>query len=116
VNTLTLFTHLFNSYTQAMNRAFWCTGPLYERPFKRKQVVNETYLFQLICYIHLNPSHHQIGNYKTYQWSSYKSSLSSAPAKIRRNEVLEWFGSRESYLKAHNDSKSFDDITDYILE
>ena len=110
------FSRLFNSYTQAINRSCHRSGPLFERPFKRKQIINGKYLYQLVCYIHLNPRHHQIGDYQTYRWSSFQTHLSSAPSKIRRKDVTDWFGSKKSFQKAHEDCLLFNGISDYIIE
>ncbi len=49
---------LFNGYAQAFNKRQNMRGTLFERPFRRKQVDNISYLKQLILYIHNNPVHH----------------------------------------------------------
>ena len=49
------FGHLFNAYTQAINKRYNRTGSLFERPFERKRVTSEKYLKNLIYYIHNNP-------------------------------------------------------------
>ncbi len=43
------------SYTKAVNRQQGRTGPLFEGPFKAKQVDKDRYLTHLSRYIHLNP-------------------------------------------------------------
>nr|WP_315197664.1 hypothetical protein [uncultured Flavobacterium sp.] len=48
------FSHLFNAYTQAINKRHNRTGSLFETTFERKLVSSEKYFQQLIFYIH-NP-------------------------------------------------------------
>lgn len=50
--------NLFNAYAKAFNKANNRTGSLFEKHFKRIRVTDESYLRQLIVYIHLNPKHH----------------------------------------------------------
>ncbi|MEP9412419.1 MAG: hypothetical protein HRF42_13675 [Candidatus Brocadia sp.] len=67
-------------------------------------------------YIHNNPRHHGIMNdIAKYQYSSYRTVLSSVPTKIEREEVLSWFGGRDSFVAYHSAGR--DDISnDLILE
>jgi REP element-mobilizing transposase RayT len=51
------FSHLFNAYSKYINKYHETRGALFERPFKRKLIDNETYLKQVILYIHNNPVH-----------------------------------------------------------
>lgn len=62
INASRQFSHLFNAYTQAMNKKYSRTGSLLEKPFKRKQIQDEKYFNRLIYYIHNNPIHHAIVN------------------------------------------------------
>lgn len=71
------FSNFFNAYTKAMNKMYNRSGSLFQEHLKRKRVSNEDYLIQLIAYIHLNPVKHGFtNNFKTYQYSSYKSYMS----------------------------------------
>jgi len=54
------FSHLFNSYTKAINKQETRTGSLFQHSFKRKKIDTEDYLKQLIIYIHTNPIKLQI--------------------------------------------------------
>lgn len=51
------FSNLFNAYTKAFNKRNNRHGALFERPFKRKLVEDESYFKQLVLYIHNNPVH-----------------------------------------------------------
>jgi len=52
------FSHLFNGYTQAINKQHERTGKLFELPFRRIEVENDAYFSRLVYYIHANPQTH----------------------------------------------------------
>ena len=52
------FSNFFNAYAKAFNKQNHRTGSLFEKHFKRIKLSDETYLRQLILYVHLNPKHH----------------------------------------------------------
>lgn len=52
------FANFFSSYTQAFNKMYSRRGSLFIKNFKRKEVEDESYLQNLILYIHLNPIKH----------------------------------------------------------
>lgn len=90
--------HFFNSYAQAINKKYGRTGSLFERPFERKRIDSEKYLKQLILYIHKNPvTHNVVKNVEDYSWSSYHSIVSSNPANLNRQQVIDLFGGLENF-------------------
>ena len=96
------FSHFFNAYTLAINKRYKRSGSLFEKPFERKLVENETYLVQLILDIHNNPKNHGIvDRAEDYKWSSYHAILSDSPTKLQRNKVLEYFDDRENFVFCH---------------
>lgn len=46
------FSRLFNSYSKAFNKKYNRIGGLFNRPVKRKQIIDDHYFTQLIIYIH----------------------------------------------------------------
>ncbi|MEM8894253.1 MAG: transposase [Bacteroidota bacterium] len=79
------FSNLFNSYTKAFNKRYSRKGSLFMSNFKKKEVDSDSYLTDVIVYIHQNPMHH--GFTKTWQkWShsSYQSLLSDKLTKLAR--------------------------------
>lgn len=96
------FSHWLNAYTQGINKRHRRTGSLFERKFERKLVTSETYLKQLIYYIHNNPVHHgALQEMGLYPWSSYNDVLSNQPTMIQRKEVMDLFGGKENFLLYH---------------
>lgn len=106
------FAHLFDAYAKYFNLRNSRHGSLFERPFKRKRIDSENYLKQLVVYIHNNPVHHKFCNHPyEYPWSSYHTCLSKGKTKLKRDDVLEWFGDIENFKYLHNEKA---DIT--VLE
>ena len=111
------FSHLFNAYTQAINKRHNRTGSLFETTFERKVVTNEKYLQQLIFYIHNNPVHHGfVKQMSLYPWSSYDTVVSDKPTKLKRTEVIEQFGNKENFIFYHNQHQSISEINNLIIE
>ena len=111
------FGHLFNAYTQAINKKFHRTGALFEKPFERKEITSDNYLNNVIYYIHNNPVQHgfvkQMG---LYPWSSYDSILSNKPTKLKRKEVIDLYGSVEKFQNYHQTNQNLNEINNFIIE
>ncbi|RXJ43785.1 hypothetical protein [Gelidibacter gilvus] len=117
VNPSKQFSHLFNAYTQAVNKKYDRTGSVFEKPFKRKLVTSQDYFIKLIFYIYNNPVHHRLADtISDYKWSSYHSILSSMPTYILRNEVIELFDDLLNFKIYHSKNQDFEDIKSLILE
>jgi putative transposase len=111
------FGHLFNAYTQAINKKHSRTGSLFEKPFERKRVTSEKYLKNLIYYIHNNPVHHGFTQTMIeYPWSSYSSILSDKSTKLKRGEIIEIYGSRDNFIDHHSQEQDLVSIFDLIID
>ncbi|MBQ0788731.1 MAG: transposase, partial [Oceanihabitans sp.] len=105
------FSNLFNAYTKAFNKQNSRTGALLERPFKRKLINNEEYLKQLILYIHKNPENHNIAkDFKTYEFSSYKSFISKDVTLISHKKpyIIALFNDLNNFMETHTNNNSND--------
>jgi putative transposase len=112
-----LFKRFLSSYSLAFNKENKRTGSLFQKRFKRKKVDNEVYFTRTIHYIHNNPIHHDyVKNYDEWKFSSYSSILSERPTLICRNEVLSWFGSKEMFVRFHEQNIVYKEIKDLLLE
>lgn len=111
------FSFLFNSYAQAINKANNRTGSLFEERFRRILVNNDTYFTELIYYIHQNPQKHGfVNHFRTYPHSSYHSHLSKALTKLKRDEVLDWFGGRDEFERFHIINQDSENLDKFIIE
>ncbi|QXP80664.1 oxygen-dependent coproporphyrinogen oxidase [Winogradskyella sp. HaHa_3_26] len=105
------FSNLFNAYTKAYNKQNSRTGALLERPFKRKVIKEESYLKQLILYIHKNPEKHNIvKDFKAYEFSSFQSYISREETLIsnKKNYIIELFDDLENFSATHNNNISIE--------
>lgn len=111
------FSHLFNAYTQAINKRHKRTGSLFEKNFERKLVTNENYFQKLIFYIHNNPVHHGfVKEMSLYPWSSYESVVSEKPTMLKRNEVFDLYGTKEDFIYYHSQQQNANEILDILIE
>jgi putative transposase len=111
------FGFLFNAYTQAINKKFNRTGGLFEKPFERKLITSDTYLKNIIHYIHNNPVQHGfVKQMSLYPWSSYDSILSEQPTKLKRKEVLAIYGGKDEFEEYHKNNLNINEITNFIIE
>lgn len=96
------FKNFLISYAKSFNKVYNRRGSLFLDNLNRKKIDDDAYFTQLIRYIHFNPVKHKIVN-KPGNWpfSSYNSYLSNKPTLLKRDEVIEWFGGREAFVKSH---------------
>jgi REP element-mobilizing transposase RayT len=86
--------HLNGVYTQVYNRRHEWDGPLFRGRYKSILVSADSYLLQLVRYIHRNPLKADlVKNLKDYQWSSHKGYLSwvmGSPIKgrVKKKKLL----------------------------
>ena len=71
--------HINGVYTQRFNRRHQCDGQLFRGRYKSILVDGDSYLLQLVRYIHRNPLQAGlVGRLSDYVWSSHKGFLSVA--------------------------------------
>lgn len=96
------FSHLFNGYSQAINKQQSRYGSLFSRPFKRKEIGSMDYLRNLVLYIHLNPvSHGIVTKLNEWKYSSYKAIISNSEFKLKKSEVINWFEDLDNLIQTH---------------
>jgi len=96
------FKRFFQSYAIHFNNSHLRKGNLFYRPFKRIEVCKESQFTKAIVYIHANAKKHQlVEDFSEWGWSSWQTYLSDSPTRLLREEVLEWFGGRELFIKTH---------------
>jgi len=97
------FRKFFQSYAMAFNKQHDRVGTLFQTPFKRALVQSDAYFTQLVYYIHSNPLHHGlIDDFRDWQWSSYNRILLDKPTKLKKQEILDWFGGKSAYEQYHD--------------
>jgi putative transposase len=96
------FSDFFNAYAKAINNAYGRSGSLFEHPFGRVPITTDRQFWNVIAYIHQNPQKHKfVDDFRDWKWSSYGIILAEKPTMLKREAVLDWFGSKQGYLKLH---------------
>ena len=117
INPSKQFPHLFNSYTQAINKRYKRTGSLFEKPFERKIVSSEKYFTNLVYYIHHNPVHHGfVKRIMDYPWSSYDSIVSLKPTKLKRDRTVNSFGDVDNFIYYHTKEHDLEELKDLLID
>lgn len=106
--------HLNGVYTQRFNHLHGYEGQLFRGRYKSILVAEDSYLIELIRYIHRNPARaNMVENLKDYQWSSHQGYLSKAKKWdwLHKNVILAMLTSkqsrqREAYLKLMGEAES----------
>ncbi len=86
--------HLLVAYSMYFNKRHERVGPVFQSRFKAKIILKDSYLLQLVRYIHQNP--HEIlprnKDMSSYKWSSYKNYLGQRKEKFVNTQfVLNYF-------------------------
>ena len=113
--------HLNGVYTQKFNRIHHCDGQLFRGRYKSILVEGDSYLMELVRYIHRNPLEAGlVDNLQKYTWSSHKGYLSSAKkwGWLHKDYILSFFAKkRVEGIKAYRQfvSKEAPDKINEIL-
>ncbi|MEO7308275.1 MAG: hypothetical protein ABIR78_10710 [Ferruginibacter sp.] len=98
----------FNSYSMVFNKQHHRKGNLFHRPFKRLEVDKDSHFTQTVIYIHANAQRHKIcRDFTVHKWSSWHTLLSDTPTKLKRGELLKWFGGKERFIQTHKEMIGF---------
>lgn len=96
------FRRFFQSYAVSINFQENRSGSLFQKTFRRILIEDNVYLKWLVFYIHYNPEKHRIvQDYRYYAHSSFRSLLSGTCSMVSREEVFEWFGSKQEFVDYH---------------
>jgi REP element-mobilizing transposase RayT len=96
------FSNLLNSYTKAYNKMYERKGSLWIDFTKRFLINSDQYLTSTINYIHQNPVKHGfVSNPEDWKFSSFLSFTTDKKTLLQRDEVIDWFGSKEKYIDFH---------------
>ena len=96
------FSNWLNGYTKAFNKMYKRKGGLFMDYIKRSEATKDSSLTSFIFYVHKNAVHHGLTK-KIGDWTfdSYKSIVSTKSTALKRNEVIEWFGSLKHFVEFH---------------
>lgn len=103
------FSNFFSAYTQAFNKRQGRMGSLFMKNFKRKRISEQSYLLNLILYIHRNPIEARLCK-KPEQWphSSYPAILSGNHHFLKASDVVSWFEDKDNFQYIHLKKSMFE--------
>ena len=91
-----------NAYVKMFNRKYERTGSLFERPFKRVPIKDESHLLTVVAYIHQNPRHHGfVDDFREWPWSSFEEFFVTTPSLVERSACLHWFDGLGKFQAQH---------------
>ncbi len=94
----TFLSQISNSYTKYFNTKYSRVGPLLQGAFKAVHIENNEQFIHVSRYIHLNPIVSGIvKNLNSYYWSSYLEYIQETEGFCFKDEVLNFFSTKEKY-------------------
>lgn len=110
------FRDFFISYSKTINNTYNRTGALFQYKFKRKLITDHNYLTGIIVYIHLNPIRAKLCKAPNdWKFSSYDKIITKIKTNVRRDEVIEFYGSKENLILYHRDYHDFQKERGYLF-
>ncbi|MCX6231928.1 MAG: hypothetical protein NTZ33_10330 [Bacteroidetes bacterium] len=111
------FQFFFISYAKSINKMRERHGSLFEKPFKRKWVMNKEYYKNMMYYIHRNMIFHGYDvDYKDYPWSSYSKILEERKSNLPKSYILKHFTSKENFIDFHSNGNDLEPFMDAIID
>lgn len=102
------FGNLLNAYTKAFNKMYNRKGGLFIDRMRRNKAEDDSAITNFLFYIHKNAVHHgltkKIGHWK---YDSYQSLLSNGNTSLLREEVINWFGGVDGFVRFHLNQEGF---------
>ena len=96
------FSNWANSYAKAYNKMYERKGALFIDFMRRSKAIDDADISAFIFYIHKNAVHHhitkKIGDWK---YDSYQTIISTKPTHLQRQFCINWFGSKQAFMKFH---------------
>ena len=96
------FSNFLNSYTKAFNKVYKRKGALFMDYLKRSKMNDSDDFTSYVWYVHKNAVHHKLTkSIGEWPYDSYRSLISDAPTSLLRKDVIEWFGSKDAFIRFH---------------
>jgi len=112
----------FQSYVQAINRAYDRSGRLFEKQGDGKEVDDEGYLMHVCRYIHLNPLEAGIvKRLEDWRYSNYPEFIGVRHRHLYENSLVnKWFESGKEYrqfvMEYFEEKNRYKEIEKYLFE
>ena len=111
------FSRFFNSFAKKVNIKRERNTNLWNRSFKRLFIRNEAHYTHGIYYVNANAVKHKlVKSIVDYPHSSYHALISEKPTLLKREEVLNWYGGKEAFIKYHLQPPPWTGSEEFFLE
>jgi len=92
------------SFSNFINNRRKRKGGTFQKPFRRREIENESHLQQAVIYTNANAQkHNMVDDFKDYPYSSYTETLDGSSFILETEKVLDFFGGKENFIKTHED-------------
>ncbi|MEJ2353829.1 MAG: hypothetical protein P8Y03_28975 [Anaerolineales bacterium] len=109
--------NMLNAYARAFNKTYNRSGSLFQQRLGRKEIATDGCFAQLVAYIHWNPQKHGFTqDFRQWEYSSYRATISNKPTFIQRDEVLAWFEGRKGFIDFHQQEIEEEDLIKFLQE
>ncbi len=111
------FSNLLNAYARHYNLKYRRSGPLFQRPFGRKEINSVGHFKTLMVYIHRNAEHHGlVEDFRDWPYTSYHLFFTEKPTRLKRETALGWFSDLDSFVAGHTTPIDFSDIAEFTFD
>lgn len=91
------------SYARYYNGRYGHVGPVFQSRYRSFPVEHDSYLMELVRYIHMNPQTAGLAPFDAYPWCSY-AEYHAEPRICATGFVLECFGGLRSFVEFHSNA------------
>ena len=96
------------SYSNYCNNRRGRRGGLFQKPFKRIRIDDDTHLQQAIIYTNANAQKHKLVNdFKNHPYSSYAAIINEDDCVVETQTVINFFGGKENFIKIHKNQVDY---------
>jgi hypothetical protein len=96
------------SYANTYNNFSERKGGVFQQPFRRSLIAEETHLLQAVIYVHANAQKHQLfSDFKDHPFNSYQEILSGDSILIDSKILIDFFGGKENYINLHKEQVAY---------
>jgi hypothetical protein len=96
------------SFVNFHNNKYQRKGGLFQKPFKRIEVLDDSHLQQAIIYVNANAQKHQmVKDFTKYPFSSYSDIVRRNETFVAANQVINFFGNIEVLMATHQNQVDY---------
>ncbi|MCB0509777.1 MAG: hypothetical protein KDC82_03360, partial [Bacteroidetes bacterium] len=94
--------NFFISYSLSLKNRYNLTGNVFSQKYRHVRLYTTSDIRQVILYIHKNPKHHLVADWKSYNWSSYQDLEAECYGKNENELLFNLFDNVHDFNIAHD--------------